>query len=277
MGKLYNIFKATKLGKGTAADYYTTLIAQSLSKGSAKEYELSAVPPLIFDSNGQAITAWTIWGNKAQNGTPTPQNPVDVLGVGEKETSGSHAGKYKISIISAGQTMSVYISEMQTVRNIKKLVLDGTETGWTKSGTYQGSFFAQVLTNINITANTEPVQYALCSHAQVVKLANFANGTATLTGNTTTKSINLWIGESEWTVDEFKSYLATQYAAGTPVTIWYVLAEPTTAIVNEPLMKIGEYADSISNAASIPTVKGNNTLSVDTDVQPSQMYIKYYK
>lgn len=77
------------------------------------------------------------------------------------------------------------------------------------------------------------------------------------------------------TVDEFKAWLANQYAAGTPITVWYILAEPETAVVNEPLRKIGDYADSISDVISIPTVRGKNVFDVDTEVKPSEVYIKY--
>ena len=36
------------------------------------------------------------------------------------------------------------------------------------------------------------------------------------------------------TISDFKSYLAQQYQNDTPVTLWYILAEPETAVVNEP-------------------------------------------
>ena len=80
------------------------------------------------------------------------------------------------------------------------------------------------------------------------------------------------------TAADFKSYLAQQYAAGTPVTVWYVLATPETAIVNEPLAKIGDYADELNSedaGVTIPTANGANVLTVDTDLQPSEMTITY--
>lgn len=75
------------------------------------------------------------------------------------------------------------------------------------------------------------------------------------------------------TVSAFKSWLALN-----PVTVWYVLATPTTGIVNEPLAKIGDYADTLASAdagVTIPTVKGDNMLTVDTELQPSEMTITY--
>jgi hypothetical protein len=80
------------------------------------------------------------------------------------------------------------------------------------------------------------------------------------------------------TKEDFKAWIAQQYTNGTPVTVWYVLATPETAVVNEPLMKIGDYADTLSKAQAgveIPTARGTNTLDVLTDVKPSEIYIKY--
>lgn len=62
------------------------------------------------------------------------------------------------------------------------------------------------------------------------------------------------------------------------MTVWYVLANEQTGIVNEPPAKIGDYADELSSTdagVAIPTVKGNNTLTVETDLQPSEMTITY--
>lgn len=78
-------------------------------------------------------------------------------------------------------------------------------------------------------------------------------------------------------ITSWKSYLAQQYAAGTPVTVWYVLATPETAIVNEPLMKIGNYADSINIVQSNPQLKldiGENNIYVSTPVPPSNMELQ---
>jgi hypothetical protein len=73
------------------------------------------------------------------------------------------------------------------------------------------------------------------------------------------------------TIAGFKAYLSSQYAAGTPVTVWYVLATSATGIVNEPLHKIGDYADTVSFAqagVTIPTVAGTNTLDMTSPVKP---------
>lgn len=60
--------------------------------------------------------------------------------------------------------------------------------------------------------------------------------------------------------------------------MWHVLATPETAIINEPLAKIGDYADELHSedaGVTIPTAKGQNTLTVDTELQPSEMAITF--
>lgn len=47
-------------------------------------------------------------------------------------------------------------------------------------------------------------------------------------------------------------------------------------IVNEPLAKIGDYADELSSedaTVTIQTVSGSNTLTIGTDLQPSSVSI----
>lgn len=53
------------------------------------------------------------------------------------------------------------------------------------------------------------------------------------------------------TVDEWKAFLASKYAAGTPVTVVYKLASPAPFLA--------------SGGGTIPTVKGTNTLLTDAD------------
>ena len=99
-------------------------------------------------------------------------------------------------------------------------VLDGTE-GFSKSSTYQGSFYR----NWNYFNPTGKVNGQIkCSHAKFVTLASgeYAYGKCT-----SDNSLNLWLGQPEWTTTDFHNYLATQYANGTPVTIEYEVNSPT--------------------------------------------------
>lgn len=181
---------------------------------------------------------------------------------------------YKIQISSANTTTPVYLGEVETTRKIKKLVLTGDEQWRFFSddlGTWQfyindislgGVPTSSCMSNIapyGVTASTRR-QYDYGCY-----LVTDGNGVAfQMKGDKDTL-----IDTASW-----KSYLAAQYAAGTPVTVWYVLATPETGIINEPLMKIGNYADEVSNI-SIPTITGKNIVDVETVLKPSEVSFNY--
>lgn len=180
---------------------------------------------------------------------------------------------YKIPISSNSTTTPVYLGEVPTTRNIQKLVLTGEE-GWNKNIADASDTLYWI--RVSDTAQSRCV----ISHLQF----SGAIPTGTTIGFAIRSANNVLYfnfgadvmnaQSSGNTVAGLKEYLAAQYAAGTPVTVWYVLAEPTTAIVNEPIRKIGNYADEISSI-SIPTVAGANTLSIGTTLQPSEVTATY--
>ena len=206
-----------------------------------------------------------------QPGTPAPDAPVAVQGCGDWDAD---ANSYKIPITCGSQTTPIYLGQTQTVRRIKKLVLTGDED-WKIRGT---TFY---LTSISPDYARVPATATyICTHFAAYQKTNSAenipnNSVAFGYSSSNQRLYCAYTGVD--TVDGFKQWLADQYTAGTPVTIWYVLANEQTGIVNEPLCKIGNYADTVSNtntgAPSIPTVTGHNTLTVDTALQPSEVSI----
>lgn len=221
-------------------------------------------------SDGTAITAYTIKGNTVQDGTPTPSNPVPVVGVGELETTGEHSGEYKIPILTNQGSAVNYLGSVTSARKIKKIVFTGgDDENWSEQTT-------------NTFRISDKVNDALCpadgslgisnmyTQVQYNNINYMTDGQFTYGKPSGTYTRIAFKNTSCADVTAWKAYLQAQYAAGTPVTVWYVLETPTTGIVNEPLMKIGTYADSISNAVSIPTTDGANSITVDTTVQPSE-------
>lgn len=169
---------------------------------------------------------------------------------------------YKIPISCGAETIPVYLGQVQTVRRVKKLVLTGEEA-WSYSPI---SVVHQFSAPLYSTANRN---FAFSTHYKN-EISN-TDGVFYHTSNLNSMQV-FFVDERFDDAADFKSYLAAQYTAGTPVTVWYVLAEPETAIVNEPLCKIGDYADELHSTDSgitIPTAKGQNTLTVETDLQPS--------
>lgn len=146
------------------------------------------------------------------------------------------------------------------VRNIEKLVLPGNKI-YVKD---RGGICMYYIYNIMHMPRTD----CFCSHLEDIEKYPKTQKGCTAYSNSTVIYLNF--GEdvmnaqpSGDTINGLKEYLATQYSAGTPVTVWYVLAEPE----EEPL----------ENLLPIQTIKGTNILTANTEVQPSEMYIKYKK
>lgn len=214
---------------------------------------------LLLNANDSVNRSYTIT-------KPSPNHPLDVQGVGTLD-----GGQYKIPILNNSQTTNIYLSEQlmkigdtvdslassgTVTYNIKKLVLTGEEN-WKKSSTYDGSFYAAILSN-----STSPYQnnILICTHAVHVNPINSTTYTYGKCGTDRSQgevnvNLNLFIGQAGWSVSDFQAYLAQEYTNGTPVTVWYVLATATTETVTAP---------------SIPTTDGANSITVDTTVQPSE-------
>lgn len=179
---------------------------------------------------------------------------------------------YKIPISSANATTPVYLGEVASTRRVKKLVFTGEESFTQTSDYQQSARFRFKANDARRGEGTYSIDTIISSH--YVSATGFASGTIVQSNGT---DINLTFNMQSSTYPDlttFKNWLAQQYAAGTPITVWYVLATEETGIVNEPLMKIGEYADEVANI-SIPVTSGGDTLSVDTTLQPSEVTATY--
>ena len=221
---------------------------------------------LILMVTGTGQTAETLTEDVAENAQ---------LEIGTEMTSYEPYG-YKLLISSAGQTNNIYLGEVETTRYVKWLVLTGEEN-WIYDSKGSRCY-------INITdayAKGDRRTQCYCSHYICVYNGEPFNTIPnhSIYINLYNNAARFYIKNEEFTsVADFKSFLAQQYAAGTPVTIWYILATPETVTINEPIRKIGNYADTVSmeqSGLSIPTLNGQTVIDVETTLKPSKMYIKY--
>ena len=232
---------------------------------------ITTLPKSII-ADGQSASA-DIIGNMVQTGTPTPQNPIQPSETGDLETTGAHAGQYKIPILCGGTTTPVYLGEVQSERKIKKLVLTGEETIYYNS-TNKVFYFVLPTAYYTGSVRTTPLY---CSHYLHIDdgrpFAEMPNNSIYIASYGSEKAAYVYTTDYTDTTT-YKAYLAAQYAAGTPVTVWYVLATPTTGIVNEPIRKIGNYADSVS-VTGIPTTGTAESFDIDTELKPSEVQLTY--
>lgn len=218
----------------------------------------------------QSVDGYVTIAYRRYPGTTSPVDCQTMLNTGSTPLPYEIFG-YKIPISSANTTTPVYLGEVQSTRRIKKYVFDGTEN-WAKgdyppSGSYQfgipkNVYFPDAKSTIS---NGE----TFCTHFINRQIAG---------GIAWEINFNIYMLISDLpedaTADDFKAFLAAQYAAGTPVTIWYILATEETGIVNEPLMKIDDYADTVSSI-TIPTTTSKDTFDVDTTLKPSEVSLSY--
>lgn len=110
-------------------------------------------------------------------------------------------------------------------------------------------FSATILQIPNVNDFEESIKTELCSHYPIANPYMVKTACAWLLNQ---KVNYLRISDPRFsTVEEFKSYLAAQYAAGTPVQVCYKLASPV------PITATG--------AQPIPALSGVNTLMTDAD------------
>lgn len=240
-------------------DSYAQLWGRKLSNAYTVETYTGTLPTTLQTVEGY-LESYKIYGNTEQTGTPTPENPIMPSGCGELETTGAHVGQYKLPILSNTAVTSIYLGEVETTRKVKKLVLTGKEN-WRQSS--DGNIYIALSPNQGVAWTRVLSTHFTSSQIQT-------NGSL------------LWFVNANVdfdTVDEYKQYLAAQHAADTPVTVWYVLTKPETDIINEPLMKIGDYADTIDStqtSAQIPTAAGETTISwAGEGLAPSEVEFVY--
>ena len=143
--------------------------------------------------------------------------------------------------LNLNETIPIYLGEVPTVRRVRKLVLNGTETGWTLT----------VAGNIKVAQiSLQPVGLVsaagnpyICSTHYIGKYAN-EDLICRILGDGDV--LRFYDDANATSADDWKAYLASEYSAGHPVTIWYVLGTPETTISNEPLCKISTYADELT-------------------------------
>lgn len=186
---------------------------------------------------------------------------------------------YKLPILSNSAVTNIYLGEVETTRRIRKLVLTGKE-GITQHSIVNNIVGVRIPTPTVVAAGS-PI---ICTHATNVSWANYYGFRtyAMVASNASAGNLIVYMSapDSEHnTLSDIKSYLAQQYANGTPVTIWYILVELETGIVNEPLMKIGNYTDTIDSTQStvqIPTAAGSTTISwAGEGLAPSEVELTY--
>ncbi|MBO4582690.1 MAG: hypothetical protein J5714_01355, partial [Alphaproteobacteria bacterium] len=147
-------------------------------------------------------------GTGVQNGTPTPENPIYPVFYKQGNMILRKVGDYADSYDATTGKIT---------RNVGIKVLDGTEN-WN----YTSSCFQTVITDRKIgTPIPISTHFVSATGTGASRVPDMGIGCSS--ANT-----RVWLRYDiyQGDVTQFEQFLADQYAAGTPVTIWYPLATP---------------------------------------------------
>lgn len=256
-------------------------LAMSGSGGGGEQWPANSIDglsPLSFYSDGYPLDGYVIDGDLVQTGTPTPDSPIYPQEVGDLVLSGEHEGKYAVPITVGGKTYTIYLTEplryiygwadeityMNTMtsheicvwRTVKKIVLTGDEDYLRYSADNPRCYIE--ISGANFTNGAITV---CCSHYQaranggLSTVVSYPSGS--IAWRTALNQLTI-IDSSITSIDEFRTFLSEQYAAGTPVCIWYTLSSDESEDMELPVI-IPKY--------------GLNTLSVNTTLACSAIGI----
>ena len=185
---------------------------------------------------------------------------------------------YKIPVIVGNTTTNIYLDEplrkigdyadyidfknSKVVRNIAKKVLNGTED-WGMPGTIISDYSSYRIVNFipNLPLQT-PIEELLCTHFEAFPKSQYQQepiqNKVTSYGNTNQIIIlisnNIADSNNQTTTTNWINWLSNNN-----ITLYYS-KQPTEETVALP---------------NIPTIKGTTIFEIDTEIQPSSMYIKY--
>ena len=211
----------------------------------------------VATCDGTIVNYTSATGTGVQNGTPTPDNPIEptfykqgnmiLRKVGDyADTYDASAGKITrrvgVKVLDGSEAWRVYSANAYATNPY----FSTTVTNLLVGGTPDTKLFCNMLTSGNIGSST------------IYKVQYTGGGFFVQPSN------------DMLTVENFKSWLVQQYSAGTPVTIYYPLAEETTedwpASYCETPIKIATTKYNESAFSPLNTALQNAISVVDTVV-----------
>jgi len=253
--------QAAQSARDTAAakaDLAAQKAAEAAAAAAGADYQQNAANALKATLSGTALTAddvsplahsllWTQYGQCVQEGTPAPNAQAGIAGRAAGASAGDGTNAVQLTVLDgAGAPVTLYgipvasggnvtIGTQQYVadtaddkglvtRRVGKLVLDGAAAGHkfntsastTISGTARAIFLAQNVVNAPGSTRSD----GKCTHLL------FNNPTASndcIYISEYGKSLYAFLSACG-TLEQANAWLAAQNAAGTPVTVYYLLA-----------------------------------------------------
>lgn len=243
----------------------------------------------VDDSSDNKLLGLRILGKTVQDGTPTPESPVDLESVGgsgtydgwiidgvEREQLFSFItpnGLPGIPVTSGGNYVDgngqMWVcDEIDFARgvykqNCKKITFTGDEN-WRhySNGTNQYTTFTNTSCFSLEKVENKAIGYetSLCSHFKNTNNATAFNATGAKHGmysdHANLRNFYFAWGEVGQTVDEWKAWVKAQYDAGMPVEVVYVLEEPVETALSDEEMEAYKALHTYKPHTTIASVDG---------------------
>ena len=190
--------------------------------------------------------------NTAAQSTLTVDDAINAFQVEEGSTATTYEPYFNGGTATAEMLLKVgnYIDEQSIIdgvntRNVGIKVLDGTEN-WAFRNQSLSLFYATIAdTYFN---DSQANHLALSTHFLGVEVnnTNMPDNSCKCASLTGTNSLQVFVKSTNFAAPEdIKSWLASQYAAGTPVIVIYPLETPTTETVAGQTMNIQAWSNTI--------------------------------
>ena len=231
----------------TQINYYTLSSYDDVTHRMYKSFSLPATAAYVSIERKSAYRTATVTDLKLEMGsTPTPYVTPQAASVADLFAVGDFVDEQEIIHGTVTRKCGIW-------------VLDGTEN-WTVASSNSNVYYLSSTyfpDDYGVVTRFTPI----CSHlVGALSTVSIADMTAnTIKTNNSSKIIYACVG-ADYTKDEWKEFIANQYAAGTPVIIVYPLATETTEQVAPQ---------------SLHTAEGTNTVSVTSNVDPVTLTVVY--
>lgn len=206
---------------------------------------VAGVPPISLEDcvDSDSLIDWKLYGNSVQEGTPTPEAPVEVVSVGEYD---SETGKYKIPVTARGKNLVDY---KQVILRSGSSV-EYIDNGFTYTGNYYFSFDASKL---KIGKYTMSFDFQCSDALTPIWRIEYTDRTYS---NSARSGISLEVTKSAKSILVYPEMSGTTYTStftniqletGTTATAYEPYHAPikTNLYLDEPLRKVGDYADYV--------------------------------
>lgn len=249
---------------------------------------------IISDSISSELQGLTVYGKSTQDGTPTPEAPIPIVSAGDSGTItvtvsdgaeqsqtlpiSTPTGLPGIPVTSGGNYTDadgqqwvcdeIDFARGKYVQRFKMLEFDGTED-WKHQSTIGSAFrFTLSIDNLKSPPNNTSLANVMSTHYPTISGAQVNEENQGISVTTTP-----WISifdkiygnkPASEALNDWKSYLSAQKAAGTPVKVVYELETPVeTDIPGETI----EAYESLTTYAPVTNIMTDSTPSAGIEVE----------